>query len=49
MEPGQSITFTRKTFRYGNSVALVIPAQFDIDAKTSLKITIELVDKPSPM
>ena len=47
MDPGQVITFMRKTFRYGNSVALVIPAQFEIEAKTPLKITIELVDKPS--
>lgn len=45
MEVGDKITITRKTFRYGNSIAIVIPAQFNIPEQTPLKVTIEKVEQ----
>ena len=45
MEVGEKITITRKTFRYGNSIAVVIPAQFKIPEGTPLKMVIERVEQ----
>lgn len=45
MEVGEKITITRKTFRYGNSIAVVIPAQFKIPEGTPLKMTVERVEQ----
>lgn len=44
MEVGEKITTTRKTFRYGNSIAVVIPAQFKIPEGSLLKMTIERLE-----
>lgn len=44
MEIGQKITVTRKTFKYGNSVGIVIPAQLGIPPGTVLTLTIERPD-----
>ena len=45
MEVGEKITITRKTFRYGNSIAVVIPAQFKIPDGTPLKLTVERLEQ----
>ena len=44
MDAQDRITFTRSTFRYGNSTAIVLPAQYNIGPKTLLKVTISLAD-----
>ena len=45
MEVGEKITITRTTFRYGNSIAVVIPAQFKIPDGTPLKLTVERLEQ----
>lgn len=44
MESSDRITFTRKTFKFGNSSAITIPSAFKIPVKTELKITVEMAD-----
>ncbi len=44
MEIGEKVTTTRKTFKYGNSIAVVIPAQFKIPDGVPLRITIERLE-----
>lgn len=44
MEVGEKISFTRKTYKYGNSVGIVIPAQIRVVPGTTLKVVIERVD-----
>lgn len=44
MEIGEKISFTRKTYKYGNSVGIVIPAQMKVIPGTTLKVTIERID-----
>ena len=47
MEIGEKISFIRKTYKYGNSVGIVIPAQMKVVPGTQLKVTIERVDPNS--
>lgn len=44
MEIGEKISFTRKTYKYGNSVGIVIPAQIRVVPGTTLKVVIERVN-----
>lgn len=45
MEKGNSVTFTRKTFKFGNSKsAITIPSALDIPVKTTVRVTIELAE-----
>lgn len=44
MDAQDRITFTRSTFRYGNSTAIVIPAQYNVTPKTTLEVVIKLAD-----
>lgn len=47
MDAQDRITFTRSTFRYGNSTAIVLPAQYNIGPKTLLRVTVTLADSPN--
>ena len=44
MEVGEKISFTRKTYKYGNSVGIVIPAQLRVVPNTVLRVTVERID-----
>ena len=44
MEIGEKISFVRKTFRYGNSVGIVVPAQMRVAPGVVLKVVIERID-----
>ena len=45
MEKGNSLTFTRRTFKFGNSQAITIPAALSVPVKSMLKVTVEMVDQ----
>lgn len=44
MEIGNILTYTRRTFKFGNSQAVSVPASLGIPNKAMLKVTIELID-----
>lgn len=45
MEKGNTITFERRTFKFGNSKsAITIPSAFAIPIKATLRVTIEMID-----
>lgn len=46
MEKGNQITFTRKTFKFGNSQAITIPQSLNVPMKAKLKITVEMIETP---
>lgn len=46
MEKGNQITFTRKTFKFGNSQAITIPQSLNVPMKAELKITVEMIGTP---
>ena len=46
MEKGNQITFTRRTFKFGNSQAITIPQSLNVPMKAELKITVEMISTP---
>ena len=46
MEKGNQITFTRRTFKFGNSQAITIPQSLNVPMKAELKITVEMISAP---
>ena len=44
MEKGNMVTFTRRSFKFGNSQAITIPQSLQLPVKAQLKVTVEMID-----